>query len=36
LLLVGLRIQRRMVCQKWLCSWWKTESYVACCCTGDA
>jgi len=21
--------------QKWLCSWWDTESYAACCCTGD-
>ena len=30
-----LWVRCQMVCQKWLCSWWKTESYAAGCCTGD-
>ena len=33
--LSGLCIQCHMGYQKWLCSWWDTESYAACCCTGD-
>ena len=31
-------VQCHVLCQQWCCacwSWWNTESYEACCCTGD-
>jgi len=31
----GLWVQCHVPCQKWSWRWWKTESYAACCCTGD-
>ena len=36
---LGWWIQCYVLCQQWCCacwSWWNTQSYEACCCTGDA
>ena len=35
---LGWWVQCRVLCQQWCCacwSWWNTESYEACCCTGN-
>ena len=36
---LGWWVQCHVLCQQWCCacwSWWNTQSYEACCCTGDA
>ena len=35
---LGWWVQCHVLCQQWCCacwSWWNTQSYEACCCTGD-
>jgi len=32
---LGWWVQCHVLCQQWCCAWWNTESYEACCCTGD-
>ena len=36
--MLGWWVQCHVLCQQWCCacwSWWNTQSYGACCCTGD-